>query len=289
MNKFCIVTTGVRCVKIKKMAKTGDKFEAFIEVVQTLREKCPWDKEQTLESLKPYLVEEVYEAIEAINAKDYPRLAGEVGDMLLHVVMLSVFAAENKKFNIDDVIEAISAKMVRRHPHVFAKGKARDKAQVWRKWEEIKGKESGGGGRKKKGMLEGIPQSLPALYRADKIQKRAARVGFDWDHVAGAWEKVYEELEEVKYELQTANCKITPKFKNPKIKEEIGDLLFAITNVARKLEIDAEEALQEANNKFIRRFGQIEKKLKKKRMSLKEMDALWDKVKAEELSAIIKA
>ena len=263
------------------MEKAGKKFEKFVEIVKKLRRDCPWDREQTIDTLKPYLVEEVYEAIEAIKDKDYSRLTEELGDMLLHVVMLSVFAAETKKFDVEDVIDSISSKMVRRHPHVFGKGKAKGKEEVWMRWEKIKGKETKDEGRKHKGVLESVPQSLPALYRADKIQRRAARVGFDWDVVAGAWEKVHEELDEI-------HALLNSKFKSQKskvlsgIKEEIGDLLFAVVNVARKLNIDAEEALQDANTKFMRRFSKIESKLKKKKMTLAQMDALWDKVKAAE-------
>jgi MazG family protein len=261
------------------MGKTGRKFEDFVEIVRRLRKECPWDREQTIESLKPYLVEEVYEAIQAIDDKNYKKLSEELGDMLLHVVMLSVFAKEKDRFSILDVIDSISRKMIRRHPHVFAKGKARTKEEVWMKWEKIKGKEAETQGRRHKGILESIPQSLPALYRADKVQRRAARVGFDWDVVAGAWEKVHEELDEIHALLKvTSNRKPVTR----KIKEEIGDLLFAVVNVARKLNIDAEESLQQANTKFMRRFKKIEKKLAKKKMTLQQMDALWDKVKASE-------
>jgi MazG family protein len=266
--------------------KTGQNFEAFVEIVKELRKKCPWDREQTLESLKPYLVEEVYEAIQAIDDKNNKRLNEEIGDMLLHVVMLSVFLSEKSRYSILDVIKSISDKMIRRHPHVFAKGKVKTKEEVWARWEKIKAK-----GKKHKGILESIPRSLPALYRAEKFQKRAARVGFDWDKVAGAWEKVHEEMDEI-HELLKAKAKAQAKGGKAKIKEEIGDLLFAVTNVARKLEIDAEEALQNANAKFMRRFSKIEKALRKtssrgtsvrgKKMTLKEMDALWEKAKARE-------
>ncbi len=264
------------------MKKAGAKFEDFVEIVEKLRRECPWDREQTIDSLKPYLVEEVYEAIEAIKDKDYRRLTEELGDMLLHVVMLSVFAAETKKFDVEAVIDSISSKMVRRHPHVFGKVKAKDKAEVWMRWERIKGKEAKAGGRKHKGILESVPQSLPALYRADKVQRRAARVGFDWDVVAGAWEKVHEELDEIHELLGKEFESRKSKIENRRIKEELGDLLFAVVNVARKLNIDAEEALQDANTKFMRRFGKIEAKLKKKKMTLAQMDALWDRVKASE-------
>ncbi len=258
------------------------KFTEFVGIVKRLRQECPWDREQTLESLKPYLVEEVYEAIQAIDDQDYRKLADEVGDMLLHVVMLSVFAQEDKHFDINDVIENISAKMIRRHPHVFAKGDAKTKEQVWEKWEKIKKTEAQRSKDKDQSMLKSIPNSMPALYRADRIQKRASRVGFDWDQVAGAWEKVHEELEEVHALLKSKDQKLKSKIPNPKLSEEIGDLLFAITNVARKLDINAEEALQQANNKFIRRFAAIEKELAKKSLSIEQMDELWEKAKAKE-------
>ena len=268
--------------------QTGQKFEDFIEIVRKLRKECPWDREQTIESLKPYLVEEVYEAIEAIDEKAYGRLAEELGDMLLHIVMLSVFAEEKKYFEIQDVIGSIAAKMVRRHPHVFAGGRAKTKEAVWLKWEKIKGEEKRKKGKEGQGMLETIPKSLPALYRADKVQRRAARVGFDWDKVAGAWEKVHEELGEV-YEVMMKVKRKKEKVKNKKtnkemvrLKEEIGDLLFSIVNVARKLDIDSEEALQLANAKFTRRFGQIEKRLQKKKLTIEQMDAIWSRVKASE-------
>jgi MazG family protein len=263
--------------------ETSNKFEKFVDIVRRLRKECPWDREQTMETLKPYLVEEVYEALQAIDDKDYRKLTEELGDMLLHVVMLSVFAEQAKKFKIDDVIDSISAKMVRRHPHVFGKAKVKGKEEVWMRWEKIKGQEARGKGQEHKGILESVPQSLPALYRADKVQRRAARVGFDWDVVAGAWEKVHEELDEI-HEL-LGKKKVERRTRNTerrKIKEEIGDLLFAVVNVARKLNIDAEETLQQANTKFMRRFAQIEKKLQKKKMTLAQMDALWEKVKAAE-------
>jgi tetrapyrrole methylase family protein/MazG family protein len=162
---------------------------------------------------------------------------------------------------------------------VFAKGKAKTKEQVWLKWEKIKQAEAEAKGKKHKGILESIPHSLPALYRADKVQRRAARVGFDWDRVAGAWEKVHEEMDEIHDLLN-----VKRKTQKSKIKEEIGDLLFAVVNVARKLDIDAEEALQRANTKFMRRFSKIEKKIisARRKMTLAEMDDLWNKVKASE-------
>jgi len=261
------------------MQKTGQKFEDFVRVVEKLRRDCPWDRVQTFESIKPYMVEEVYEALQAIDENKFHKLAEELGDMLLHIVMLSVFASETNKFKIDDVIDSIAAKMIRRHPHVFGKARTKDQAAIWKRWEKIKQQEAKREGQKPKGILASIPPSLPALYRADKVQRRAARVGFDWDKVAGAWEKVHEELEEVHALL---NVDLRTLKVERRIKEEIGDLLFAVTNVARKLNIDAEEALQQANNKFIRRFSQIEKKLKRKKLTLAQMDAIWNRTKAAE-------
>jgi nucleoside triphosphate diphosphatase len=262
-------------IEITMSSGIGQKFEEFIKIIKILREKCPWDKEQTLDSLRPYLIEEVYEAIAAIDEKDDKKINDEIGDMLLHVVMLSVFLNEKSEYSMQEVIDSISAKMVRRHPHVFGKGKAKTKDEIWGKWEEIKRGEKAG---QEGGMLNGIPRSLPALCRADKIQKRVSRVGFDWDKVAGAWDKVHEELDEVHDLLG----KGTNDGGRERIKEEIGDLLFAITNVARKLEIDAEDALQKANNKFIKRFGKIEGELAKKELTLEEMDKLWEQAKASE-------
>jgi tetrapyrrole methylase family protein/MazG family protein len=175
--------------------------------------------------------------------------------------------------------------MVRRHPHVFAQVRAKNKEQVWRRWEAIKKAEAEAKAKAKE-LLAGIPKSLPALYRAEKVQKRAARVGFDWDRVAGAWDKVREELDEVydllKSKVQDPKSKTKPRSQFLKLKEEIGDLLFAIVNVARKLDLDAEEALQGANNKFVRRFAKIEAALLKKKLTLKEMDRLWARAKAAE-------
>jgi len=269
------------------MPRTGKKFEEFVGIVKALREKCPWDRVQTFETLKPYLVEEVYEAIQAIDDKNYKKLSEELGDMLLHVVMLANMA---RGFSIEDVIGTISKKMIRRHPHVFGKIKAKTAEEVLGRWERIKQKEekekekAKAKGKRHKGILESIPQSLPALYRADKVQRRAARLGFDWDRVAGAWEKVHEELDEI-HDLLNSKLKSQKskrKIKTQKLKEEIGDLLFAIVNVSRKLNFDAEEALQQANSKFMRRFAKIEKKLRKKKMTLAEMDELWNRIKVSE-------
>jgi len=275
------------------MTKAEKKFEGLIRVVRRLRAPngCPWDRVQTHATLKPYMVEEVYEALEAIDSKDHKKLAEELGDMLLHIVMQAEMGREEKKFTIDDVIDSISAKMIRRHPHVFSNKKVRSVEEVWKRWEEIKGKEAAVKGEKYKGLLESIPNALPALYRADKVQRRASRVGFDWNNIAGAWDKVDEEEKEIlklmgRSKYQTSKPKVKPKTVN-RIKEEIGDLLFAIVNVSRKLDIDAEEALQNATSKFMRRFKEIELHAGKSgrhisKMTLPEMDAVWNDIKKKE-------
>jgi len=274
--------------------KKKNKFDELIRVVRRLRAPngCPWDRVQTHATLKPYMVEEVYEALEAIDSKDYKKLAEELGDMLLHIVMQAEMGREEKKFNIDDVISSISAKMIRRHPHVFSNKKVRSVEEVWQKWEQIKGEEVKGEAKKHKSILESVPHALPALYRADKVQRRAARVGFDWNNIAGAWDKVDEEEKEIlklmgRSKYQTTKPKVKQKTVK-RIKEEIGDLLFAIVNVTRKLDIDAEEALQLATSKFMKRFKEIELHARKSgrhisKMTLPEMDAIWEQIKKKEM------
>jgi tetrapyrrole methylase family protein/MazG family protein len=269
-------------------------FYELVKTVRKLREPngCPWDRVQTHATLKPYMVEEVYEALEAIDAKDHKKLAEELGDMLLHIVMQAEMGREEKKFTIDDVIDSISAKMIRRHPHVFSNKKVKSVEEVWQKWEQIKGEEAKGKGEKHKGILESVPHALPALYRADKVQRRAARVGFDWNNIAGAWDKVDEEEKEIlkligRSKYQTSKPRVKPKTVKM-IKEEIGDLLFAIVNVSRKLDIDAEEALQNATSKFMRRFKEIELHARKSgrhisKLTLPEMDAVWNDIKKREV------
>ena len=282
------------------MSKPHKKFDALVKVVRKLRAPngCPWDRVQTHKTLKPYMVEEVYEALEAIDSKDFRKLAEELGDMLLHIVMHAEMGREEKKFSIDDVIDSISSKMVRRHPHVFGAKKAKSVEEVWRKWEEIKGKENAEKGDKHIGILESVPHALPALYRADKVQRRAARVGFDWNSIAGAWRKVEEEKREIlellrKFQLSNSKLQANSKTKAPnskqkqRIGEELGDLLFAVVNVSRKLDIDPEEALQDATSKFMRRFKEIELHAKKSgrhvnKLTLPEMDAVWNEVKKQE-------
>lgn len=249
-------------------------FDRLYKIVAKLRKKCPWDKKQTHASLKPYMIEETYEALHAIDKNNYQKFCEELGDMLLHILMHAVMAKEKNKFDIHDIIDTISSKMVRRHPHVFGKTKAKSAEEVWHRWEKIKKQEKG----ELEGLLESIPETLPALLRAEKVQKRAARIGFDWNVVADAFKKIEEETNETKHLLKGR------KKNKKKLKEEIGDLIFAVVNVARKLNISAEEALQFSTAKFVRRFDKIEEEVleAEKPLSLKEMDVLWEEIKAGE-------
>jgi len=256
------------------------EFDRLVSVVSRLRKECPWDREQTHATLKPYMVEEIYEALEAIDDQDYQRLCEELGDQLLHILMHAEMARQEQRFTVKDVINSITAKMIRRHPHVFGKEKNKQISAIWERWEEIKKAEKG---EKHQGILSSVPRSLPALYRADKVQKRAARVGFDWDEVAGAWKKVREELGEINELLKRRK----PSAVSRMLKEELGDLLFSLVNVARKSGLDAEEALQASTAKFMRRFGQMEeqaqkKKVKLKALTLKKMDKMWEEIKKNE-------
>lgn len=235
---------------------------------------CPWDREQDHLSLRQYLIEECYEVIEAIEENNMHKLCEELGDLLLQIVFHSCLAQERGDFTIGDVVAGVTAKMIRRHPHVFGNVAVRDSDEVLVNWQQIKERERGGRGEES--ILAGIPRQLPSLMRAKKLQARAARVGFDWEDVAGAWEKVEEELQELKEAGQRGDPGA--------IEEEIGDLLFAIVNVARFLSVEPETALTRTNNKFVKRFHYIEEEARRagrdlKDMTLAEMDSLWNKAK----------
>jgi len=251
-------------------------FDELINVVKRLRSKngCPWDRKQTHKSLKPYLIEESYELLQAIDKKNSFEIMDELGDVLLQVLLHAQILEEKGKFTIEDVVRNLKEKMIRRHPHVFSSLKAKGVDKIWQNWEKIKSKE-----KSSKSILDSIPRSLPALYRADKTQKKAARVGFDWNNVAGAWEKVFEELGEIKEIMGK-----TPLNKK-KLAEEIGDLLFSIVNVARKIGLNSEETLQNSIEKFSKRFGRIEKYCKRKNINIQdctldELEKLWQKAKS---------
>lgn len=254
-------------------------FSKLREIIAVLRgpNGCPWDKEQTHESLKKYLIEETYEVIEAIDSGDIDHLVEELGDVLLQVMLHAQIGEDDGYFAIEDVIEVLSEKMIRRHPHVFGNRVVEDSEEVLRNWQEIKKQEKG---ETETSLLDGISMSMPNLLRAYEIQKKAAKVGFDWQEITPALEKVKEELEEFENEIKTASL--------DNAKKEFGDILFAFVNVARFLKIHPEEALFETNEKFIRRFGYIEEKVKNSEKpiedhSLEELDRFWDEAKSKGL------
>lgn len=260
----------------------GASFESFAEIVAHLRAPngCPWDREQTHESLRKHLLEESYEAISAIDSGDFADMREEFGDLLLQIVLQSQIANEEEKFNINQVVQGIHSKIVRRHPHVFGEVELDGVDGVLANWEKLKEKErkdlalSGAEGKKhEKGLLDGIPAALPALSQAQEYQDRAARVGFDWPEIEGVLDKVKEEIEEIK------NAE-----SDFELASEVGDLFFALVNVARWKKIDAESALRGTNMKFKKRFGHVEQGAKKQgrnltELSLDEMDRLWNEAK----------
>jgi MazG family protein len=254
----------------------ADPFSRLCEIVAQLRAPggCPWDREQTHESLLPALIEEAYEVAGAVRANDDANLREELGDLLLLVVMNSEIAREAGRFNIGDVISEVSEKLVRRHPHVFGESDAHDSGAVLKQWERIKREEKKGDSH----YLAGLPAALPALMRAQKAQSKAARVNFDWSELRDVIAKVEEELDEAK--LATA------KQDRPAIEDEIGDLLFAAVNFARKSKLDAESTLQKATDKFVARFNRLEDELRAQgkklgEVDLAELDAIWDRIKTE--------
>lgn len=255
----------------------------LIEIMARLRDPktgCPWDVEQTYETIAPYTIEEAYEVADAIATGDFDELKAELGDLLLQVVYYTQMSAEDGRFDFDDVANAISDKMVARHPHVFG-NESRDKsaAEQTRDWEKIKAEERAAKGQAQAGVLDGVALGLPALLRAVKLQKRAARIGFDWPETGQVLDKIKEEI----VELQEVAGQSSDKSE-----EEFGDLLFVLANFARHLSIDPEQALRRANGKFVRRFEYIEAALKAQNRApessdLEEMDALWDEAKAKGL------
>jgi MazG family protein len=266
--------------------KTGPKFEKLVDIMTTLRgpNGCPWDKQQDFNSLKPMLVEEVYEVLEAVENNDFEGLSEELGDLLLHVLFNAQLAKESGRFDIDTVIDQISGKLVRRHPHVFGDESASTPEEVIKNWEAIKAQEKAqklkGRTPEQRSLLEGIPAKLPAIHEAHQISSRAARVGFDWPDVEGIFDKLQEEIRELKEVISTES----DGDKRERLEDEIGDMLFVIVNIARYLKIDSESALKRANRKFKTRFQFMEKQLAEQgksldKTSLAEMEALWQKAK----------
>lgn len=259
------------------MKNTGRLFIKLANLMSRLRAKngCPWDKKQTHRSLKPYLVEETCEVLDAINKKNPQKLKDELGDLLYQILFHSQIAKERKSFDIDDVLENVYKKLYRRHPHVFGNIRIKGADSVIDHWHRFKLKEARKKS-KKHSVVSDIPHTLPALQKAGKVQRKVATVGFDWEHIHDVMDKVEEELKEVKTAIK--------ENKTSKINEEIGDLLFAITNLSRFLDIEPENALHETINKFIRRFQKVEKLLAKQgknieECTLEEMEKAWNKCK----------
>jgi XTP/dITP diphosphohydrolase len=248
----------------------GNNFNEFVDIVRRLRKECPWDKEQTNDSIKAATIEEAYEVVEAIDKKDYNELKKELGDLLLHVVFHTAIAEDENKFRINEVIDEIKAKMIRRHPHVFGNVEVTGAANVKRNWEQIKLSEG------RENLLDGIPESMPALQRAARLQEKAAKVGFDWEKKEDVWKKVVEEIEEM-HQSEINESK-------DELEGEFGDVFFALVNYARFLGIEPENALRRTNKKFINRFAYVESKIKEtgrkiNESNLEEMDIYWNESK----------
>lgn len=258
------------------MDKRIEEFKRLLDIMDELREKCPWDKKQTLESLRKLTIEETYELGDAILRHDLDEIKKELGDLMLHIVFYAKIGDEKGAFNMGDVLEGINTKLVYRHPHVFGDVNVNDSArQVEENWEALKLKEKGGNKR----VLEGVPAAMPALVKANRIQEKASGVGFDWEYREQVWDKVKEEVSELASEIEKAD--------KDKMEAEFGDLFFALVNAARLYDVDPEAALERTNLKFMKRFNYLESKTMMigrslKDMTLAEMDKIWDEAKKEE-------
>lgn len=251
--------------------KPGD-FTRLLDIMDELREKCPWDRKQTIHSLRQLTIEEMYELADAVTEENWQGIREELGDLLLHVVFYARIGAEQGRFTMEEVIEGICEKLIARHPHIYGNVQADDEGQVARNWEKLKLKEG------KSSVLSGVPKGLPALVKAIRIQEKARQTGFEWEDTAGVRDKVMEEIGELEEAVAAGRA--------PEIEEEMGDLLFSLVNYARFLQVDAENALEKTNKKFIARFRWMEQEASRKgkplsAMTLAEMDGLWNAAKKE--------
>jgi len=300
------------------MPTTGERFERAVSIMARLRGPggCPWDREQTFDSIKPYTLEETYEVLEAIDNRDWHELTGELGDLLLQVLFYAEMAKEENRFSIDEVIDRLSDKLVDRHPHVFGDVKAETSSDVLRNWEALKAEEKkkrleAGGGKfahsdvKPESVLAGVSAAMPALLEAHKLSSRAARVGFDWPSIQGLFDKLHEETEELKEQLrEVPGSGLQPQGRGvagsgrPQISEdlrqrvegEVGDLFFVLVNIARYLSLDPESALKRTNRKFKQRFQWMEDQLRSSgrspdQASMEELESLWQQSKQQEREA----
>lgn len=296
------------------MSNTGERFENAVAIMERLRAPggCPWDREQTFDSIKPYTLEETYEVLEAIDNRDWPELAGELGDLLLQVLFYAEMAKEQGSFSIDDVLDRLSSKLIHRHPHVFGDVKADTSAEVKRNWEALKVEEkrrrepAGHEPEKeRRSILAGVSSAAPALLEAAKLSSRAAQAGFDWPDIDGLFEKLQEETGELRLHLNEfpapgprpqgrgiagSGRTVIPEELQAKLEEEVGDLFFVLVNIARYLSVDGESALRKTNRKFRRRFEWMEERLRESgrsadQASMDELELLWQQAKAEEKRA----
>ncbi len=293
---------------------TGERFERAVSIMARLRGPggCPWDREQTFDSIKPYTLEEAYEVLEAIDNRDWPELTGELGDLLLQVLFYSEMAREQDIFSIDDVLERLSTKLIDRHPHVFGEVKADTSAEVLRNWEALKAEEkkkrleargeSAHRGEKPESVLAGVSSAIPSLLEAHKLSSRAARVGFDWANVEGLFDKLREETGELEQELQQfpipassqngrgvagSGMPAVSEQLRARLEDELGDMFFVLVNIARHLALDPESALRKTNRKFKQRFQWMEDQLRScgrtpQEASLQELESLWQQAKQQE-------
>ena len=252
------------------MRTKTDAFSRLITLMDELREQCPWDKKQTMDSLRYLTIEEMYELSDAILDKDTQEIKKELGDLLLHIMFYSRIASEKNDFNIADVINNVCDKLVHRHPHIYGDVKVSDEKEVKKNWEKLKLEEG------KKSVLQGVPKSLPSLVKSFRIQEKVRGIGFDWDNKTQVWDKVLEEIEELKVEIEAGD--------QDRIESEFGDVLFALTNYSRFINVNPEDALERTNKRFIKRFQIMEKIIEKENlklddMNLEQMDVYWNQAK----------
>jgi XTP/dITP diphosphohydrolase len=257
------------------MSTTGIAFVRLVEIMDELREKCPWDKKQTIQTLRQMTLEETYELADAITENDWNAIKEELGDLLLHIVFYARIGKEENRFTLEQVIQGICEKLIARHPHIYGDVVVKDADDVKKNWEKLKLKEG------KTSILSGVPVALPATVKAMRLQEKARQVGFEWENKDQVWEKVEEELEELKSAVKSGDT--------AKSTEELGDVFFSLINYARFLQVDAENALELTNKKFIHRFTQIEQQAIQegkdlRSMTLQEMDAIWNAVKQQRLN-----
>jgi len=254
------------------MNQTADSFLRLVKIMDELREQCPWDKKQTIHTLRSMTIEELYELVDAIDSNDWDGIKEELGDLFLHLLFYTRIGREESKFMLDDVLNGIAEKLIRRHPHIYGDVEVKDEEEVKKNWQKIKAAE----GKLSQSVLQGVPKSLPAIVKALRVQEKAKQIGFEWENKQDVWAKVEEEMNEFTAAVQQAD-------KN-EMEAEFGDILFSLVNYARFLQIDPEAALEKTNQKFIRRFKFMENKAGEKglsldKMSLSEMDELWNAAK----------